>query len=66
MLNKIKQLFCNHRFVANNVYQIYLSEGDRHDKRGSYEYQMECYLCGEKQRIIKKWNVIQEENEVRS
>jgi hypothetical protein len=64
MINKIKQLFCNHRFVINNVYQTYLSQGDKQDERVSHEYQMECYLCGKKQSVIKKWKVIQEENEV--
>ena len=64
MIKKFKQLFCNHRFIINNVYQTYLSVGDKQDNRISYEYQMECYLCDKKQRLIKKWKVIQEENEV--
>ena len=65
LINKIKQLFCKHRFIVNNVYQTYLSVGDKQDNRVSYEYQMKCYLCCKEQRIIKKWKVIQEENEVR-
>ena len=64
MINKIKQLLCKHHFVINNIYKTYLSVGDKENNRISYEYQMKCYICGKKQRIIKKWKTIQNEKEL--
>lgn len=61
MINKIKQIFCIHQFIINNIFKTYITVGDRKYNRSSYEYHMECSKCGKKQKNIKKYDVLDKE-----
>lgn len=61
-MKKIKQLFCNHRYVFFPYEDIYLSVGDDYHERKSRLYRGECTKCNHQIDFIKRWTLLDQEN----
>lgn len=61
LFRKIKQLFCDHKFVMLPGSDMYLTISDMHEKKLSREYIMECTCCGAKIYMVKRWSTIDED-----
>ena len=55
-MKKIKQLFCNHKYITYLSYEpYYVSCGDEAQDRKSKKYYGTCCKCGKEIEIIKHW-----------
>jgi hypothetical protein len=57
MIDKIKQLLCDHKYIAYldpNPY--FVSLGDEHNNRKSKRYYLTCVKCNKEIEIIDRWN----------
>lgn len=54
MFNKIIQLFCEHIYSLE-IWQDYMSVGDKHHKIASAKIELTCHKCGKVITIYDKW-----------
>lgn len=56
MFKKIKQLLCDHRYVAYlDVSPYYISVGDEYHNRKSKRYYFICTKCKKQIEVIDSW-----------
>lgn len=67
MFKRIKQLFCNHKYILNcSIEPYYLTYGDENSNRKSVRYYMYCCKCSKKIEIIKDWKSDEIEKEMKN
>ena len=66
MFRKLKQLFCNHKYIFQcSTEPYYLTCGDKNDNRKSIRYYGYCCKCGKEIEIIKSWKIDEIEKQVK-
>jgi hypothetical protein len=57
MINKIKQLLCDHKYIAYlDPNPFFVSLGDEYNNRKSKRYSLTCVKCNKEIEIIDRWN----------